>query len=107
MTLTGLGSSFCRRARRGCVLPGSTARYGRLSGGPVGGAARELRSGRRTRNPRGTVVAQGQNAVFYPHFRSDLHAEMVVMNALEGDPALARGPQGHVDGAGPTRKKWA
>ena len=34
-------------------------------------------------NPRGTVVAQGQNAVFYPHFRSDLHAEMVVMNAFE------------------------
>jgi tRNA(Arg) A34 adenosine deaminase TadA len=34
-------------------------------------------------NPRGAVVAQGQNAVFYPHFRSDLHAEMVVMNAFE------------------------
>jgi len=34
-------------------------------------------------NPRGTVVARGQNAVFYPHFRSDLHAEMVVMNAFE------------------------
>jgi tRNA(Arg) A34 adenosine deaminase TadA len=34
-------------------------------------------------NPRGTVVAQGQNAVFYPHFRSDLQAEMVVMNAFE------------------------
>jgi tRNA(Arg) A34 adenosine deaminase TadA len=34
-------------------------------------------------NPRGTVVGQGQNTVFYPHFRSDLHAEMVVMNAFE------------------------
>src|SRR5262245_23051180 len=31
----------------------------------------------------GTVVAQGQNAVFYPRFRSDLHAEMVVMTAFE------------------------
>jgi len=34
-------------------------------------------------NPRGTVGAQGQNTVFYRHFRSDLHAEMVVMNAFE------------------------
>ena len=34
-------------------------------------------------DPQGTVVEQGQNAVFYPHFRSDLHAEMVVMNAFE------------------------
>jgi len=34
-------------------------------------------------DPHGTVVEQGQNAVFYPHFRSDLHAEMVVMNAFE------------------------
>ena len=34
-------------------------------------------------DPHGTIVAQGQNAVFYPHFRSDLHAEMVVMNAFE------------------------
>lgn len=34
-------------------------------------------------DPHGHVVAQGQNAVFYPHFRSDLHAEMVVMNAFE------------------------
>src|SRR5262245_584440 len=34
-------------------------------------------------NPGGGVVAQGQNTVFYPHFRSDLHAEMVVMNVFE------------------------
>jgi tRNA(Arg) A34 adenosine deaminase TadA len=34
-------------------------------------------------NPKGGIVAQGQNTVFYPHFRSDLHAEMVVMNAFE------------------------
>jgi len=34
-------------------------------------------------DPSGTVVAHGQNAVFAPHFRSDLHAEMVVMNLFE------------------------
>src|SRR5262245_48002812 len=34
-------------------------------------------------NPGGSVVSKGQNTVFYPHFRSDLHAEMVVMNAFE------------------------
>jgi cytosine deaminase len=34
-------------------------------------------------DPHGTVVVRGQNAVFSPHFRSDLHAEMVVMNAFE------------------------
>ena len=36
-------------------------------------------------NPRGTVVGQGQNTVFYPHFRSDLHAEMVVRMPLRTD----------------------
>jgi cytosine deaminase len=34
-------------------------------------------------DPQGTVVAHGHNAVFYPRFRSDFHAEMVVMNAFE------------------------
>ena len=34
-------------------------------------------------DPQGIIVAQGHNAVFYPRFRSDLHAEMVVMNAFE------------------------
>ena len=34
-------------------------------------------------NPGDSVVAQGQNTVFYPYFRRDLHAEMVVMNAFE------------------------
>jgi tRNA(Arg) A34 adenosine deaminase TadA len=33
--------------------------------------------------PDSTIVAQGRNAVFFPGFRSDLHAEMVVMNAFE------------------------
>src|SRR6266404_5963982 len=34
-------------------------------------------------DPKGEIVEQGRNAVFFPHFRSDLHAEMVVMNAFE------------------------
>lgn len=33
--------------------------------------------------PTGEIVAQGRNTVFFPHVRSDLHAEMVVMNAFE------------------------
>lgn len=41
-------------------------------------------------DPNGMVVEQGRNSVFFPHFRSDLHAEMVVMNAFEERyPALA------------------
>lgn len=31
----------------------------------------------------GTIVAQGHNEVFSPYFRSDRHAEMVVMDAFE------------------------
>jgi cytosine deaminase len=31
----------------------------------------------------GGVVAEGHNGVFYPYFRSDLHAEMVAMNDFE------------------------
>lgn len=34
-------------------------------------------------DPRGEMVGRGQNMVFVPHFRSDLHAEMVVMNSFE------------------------
>ena len=34
-------------------------------------------------DPRGSVVEQGRNSAFHPRFRSDLHAEMVVMNAFE------------------------
>ena len=34
-------------------------------------------------DPNGEIVARGRNTVFYPHFRSDLHAEMVAMNAFE------------------------
>jgi len=34
-------------------------------------------------DPQGTIVTRAQNAVFSPYFRSDLHAEMVVMNTFE------------------------
>lgn len=34
-------------------------------------------------DPEGQIVARGQNSVFFPRFRSDLHAEMVVLNAFE------------------------
>jgi cytosine deaminase len=34
----------------------------------------------------GDVVAQGHNEVFRPYFRSDRHAEMVVMTRFEADP---------------------
>jgi tRNA(Arg) A34 adenosine deaminase TadA len=34
-------------------------------------------------DPDGEIVIQGRNQAFYPRFRSDLHAEMVVMNAFE------------------------
>lgn len=34
-------------------------------------------------DPQGSIVEQGGNSVFFPRFRSDLHAEMVVMNAFE------------------------
>jgi cytosine deaminase len=34
-------------------------------------------------DPRGEILERGRNAVFVPHFRSDLHAEMVVMTAFE------------------------
>ena len=34
-------------------------------------------------DPAGEIVERGQNRGFWPHFRSDLHAEMVLMNAFE------------------------
>ncbi|TMA07865.1 MAG: nucleoside deaminase [Deltaproteobacteria bacterium] len=34
-------------------------------------------------SPTGQVIERGQNQAFYPIFRSDLHAEMVVMNSFE------------------------
>jgi cytosine deaminase len=34
-------------------------------------------------DPEGRIVARGRNSVFFPRFRSDLHAEMVVLNAFE------------------------
>src|SRR5262249_58387328 len=34
-------------------------------------------------DPRGEILEQGRNRVFFPNFRSDFHAEMVTMNAFE------------------------
>src|SRR5215510_1389952 len=34
-------------------------------------------------DPNGSILAQGRNAVFFPYFRSDHHAEMVAINAFE------------------------
>jgi tRNA(Arg) A34 adenosine deaminase TadA len=34
-------------------------------------------------DPKGQVIGQGRNTVFFPRFRSDFHAEMVTMNAFE------------------------
>jgi cytosine deaminase len=34
-------------------------------------------------DPDGEILEQGRNAVFFPHFRSDRHAEMAVMTAFE------------------------
>ena len=38
----------------------------------------------------GQIVAQGHNEVFYPYFRSDRHAEMVVLDDFE-EASLERG----------------
>ena len=38
---------------------------------------------------RGEIMLEGHNEVFVGGFRSDLHAEMVVMNKLETSPALS------------------
>ena len=34
-------------------------------------------------DPKGKIVEQGRNAMFFPRFRSDFHAEMIAMNAFE------------------------
>ncbi len=34
-------------------------------------------------DPNGEIIVEGHNQVFNPYFRSDLHAEMVVLNKLE------------------------
>lgn len=44
-------------------------------------------------DPDGKVLARGRNRSFFPRFRSDLHAEMEVMNAFED-----RGPPGDMRG---------
>jgi len=46
-------------------------------------------------DPQGQVVEQGRNMVFLPHFRSDLHAEMVVMTAFEQRHPAAENMRGY------------
>lgn len=42
-------------------------------------------------DPSGTVIEQGRNQVFHPYFRSDRHAEMVVLNSFEDhNPEVVR-----------------
>jgi len=36
-------------------------------------------------NPEGEVVVRGHNRMFWPYFRSDMHAEMIVMSQWEDD----------------------
>ena len=83
MTLTGLEASFAQvSAERthhkdqdlgivACAEALAAARAGNYGVGAV------------LVDPNGKIVEQGRNTVFYPHFRSDLHAEMVAMNAFE------------------------
>jgi cytosine deaminase len=40
----------------------------------------------------GTIVARGHNRQFSPHFRSDMHAEMDLMNRYEDSMKIARIP---------------
>jgi hypothetical protein len=77
MTLQDLEARFAAVSAE----PLRTTRISSLAWSPVGrrfsgGAARELRVGARARQSRMALLscAQGQNTVFYPHFRSDLHA---------------------------------
>lgn len=45
--------------------------------------------------PDGTILERGHNSVFTPRFRSDLHAEMVVLNAYEDHYPEASSMRGH------------
>ena len=53
-------------------------------------------------DPAGTVIHRGRNQVFSPHFRSDLHAEMVVLNAFEEQFPRVKSMRG----ASPGAKTW-
>ncbi|MBI4657337.1 MAG: nucleoside deaminase [Verrucomicrobia bacterium] len=46
--------------------------------------------------PSGQVVARGRNQVFHPQFHSDLHAEMVALNAFEETHGAMSDLGGHV-----------
>jgi tRNA(Arg) A34 adenosine deaminase TadA len=48
-------------------------------------------------DPNGDVIFQGHNEVFNPYFRSDRHAEMIVMNEFESvNRDISRLPQGYI-----------
>ncbi len=44
---------------------------------------RQFRSGAVLVDATGTIVERGRNRVFFPHFRSDLHAEMDLISRVE------------------------
>jgi len=46
-------------------------------------------------DPSGEIAVRGRNQAFYPRFRSDLHAEMVVMNAFEDRHPLSKDMSGY------------
>ncbi len=47
-------------------------------------------------DPNGKVVQRGHNHFFYPHFRSDMHAEMNVMTLWEDAHPEIKGMKGYV-----------
>ena len=46
-------------------------------------------------DPQGQVVERGRNMVFLPHFRSDRHAEMMVMTAFQQRYPAAENMRGY------------
>ncbi len=46
-------------------------------------------------DPDGAVIERGQNEAFYPSFRSDRHAEMVVVNAFEASCPVGDNMRGY------------
>ena len=46
-------------------------------------------------NSENNVIAEGHNKVFEPYFRSDLHAEMVVLNQFEENNKNIKGVKGY------------
>lgn len=83
MTLTDLEARFARVSAEGA--PHRDQRLGIVACREALAAAKEgnYGVGAVLVDPKGQIVARGQNSVFFPRFRSDLHAEMVVLNAFE------------------------